>query len=151
MISYRIGNILQADCEALVNPVNCVGVAGKGLALQFRQVFPANFEAYRAACQNRQLVPGKLFVFHTGLERPKYIINFPTKRHWRDKSRLEDIQLGLKSLIEEIRRLSVRSIAIPALGCGLGGLDWKDVRPMIEQAFQDVPEVHVMIYLPQRA
>lgn len=148
MIEYKTGNILDADVEALVNSVNCVGVMGRGVALQFKRAFPENFKAYRAACQRREVVPGKMFIFETGLLQPRYIINFPTKRHWRGKSRIEDIEIGLQALVEEVVRRKIRSIAIPPLGCGLGGLKWEEVRRRIEQAFNKLPEVRVVVYEP---
>jgi len=152
MISNANGNLLENDAEALVNTVNCVGFMGKGIALQFKQAYPDNFEAYRQACRDKQVQPGRMFVFATGaMIGPKYIINFPTKNHWRGKSRAEDIRVGLKALIEEIKRLGIRSIAVPPLGCGLGGLAWKDVSPLIEKAFAEVPGVHVFLYPPAGA
>src|SRR5438552_19189689 len=104
MIEYRTGDILQADAEALVNTVNCVGVMGRGVALQFKNAYPQNFKVYAAACAHGDVQPGRMFVFETGQLIPKYIINFPTKRHWRGKSRMEDIESGLQALVEEIRR-----------------------------------------------
>lgn len=133
MLELTRGDILEADVEAVVNTVNCVGVMGKGLALRFKQVFPENYEAYREACEAGEVRPGRMIVSVTGRERnPRYVVNFPTKRHWRDGSRLEDIESGLRALVEEIGRLGIRSIAIPALGCGLGGLEWEAVRSRIE-------------------
>jgi O-acetyl-ADP-ribose deacetylase (regulator of RNase III) len=149
MIEYKTGDILRADVEALVNTVNCVGIMGRGIALQFRDAFPPNFKAYESACKREEVQPGRMFVFETGwLTNPKYIINFPTKRHWRGKSRIEDIELGLRALREEIVRRGIRSIAIPPLGSGLGGLDWADVRPRIEKAISDLGNVHVIIFEP---
>ena len=149
MIEIAKGNLVEADAEALVNTVNCVGFMGKGIALQFKQAFPANFRAYEAACHAGQVVPGRMFTFDQGrLINPRYIINFPTKRHWRGRSRLADVRSGLKALVADVRRLGVRSIAIPPLGCGLGGLNWGKVRPMIEQAFSELPEVHVLLFEP---
>ncbi len=102
MIEYQTGDILGADTEALVNTVNCVGIMGRGIALQFKNAYPENFKAYEAACVRKEVQPGRMFVFETGyLTNPKYIINFPTKRHWRGKSRIEDIEAGLKALAEE--------------------------------------------------
>src|SRR3984957_6977511 len=99
MIRFTTGDILHADVEALVNTVNCVGIMGRGIALQFREAFPENFKAYEAACKREEVQPGKMFVFETGwMTNPKYIINFPTKRHWRGKSRIEDIGSGLSAL-----------------------------------------------------
>ena len=149
MIELARGNLLEADAEALVNTVNCIGYMGKGIALQFKQAFPANFDDYHKACKADQVKPGRMFIHQTGkMFHPKYIINFPTKRHWRGKSRLEDIRSGLIALVEDIKHLGIRSIAVPPLGCGLGGLDWMTVRTMIEDAFRKVPEVSVLLYEP---
>ncbi|MGH9522695.1 MAG: type II toxin-antitoxin system antitoxin DNA ADP-ribosyl glycohydrolase DarG [Terriglobales bacterium] len=149
MIEYKTGDILRADVEALVNTVNCVGIMGRGIALQFREAFPANFKAYEIACKSEEVQPGRMFVFETGwLTNPKYIINFPTKRHWRGKSRIEDIESGLKALREEIVRRGIRSIAIPPLGSGLGGLDWADVRPRIAKAMANLGDVDIAVYEP---
>jgi len=152
MIELTQGDILKARTEALVNTVNCVGVMGRGIALQFRKAFPDNFKAYKRICDREQLRPGQVFVFDLGrLEPPRYVINFPTKRHWRGKSKLKDIQAGLDSLLREIQTRNIRSLAVPPLGCGLGGLDWDRVRAMIEDAFACVPEIHVEIYEPKGA
>lgn len=148
-IELRTGNILQADAEAIVNTVNCVGVMGRGIALQFKKAFPANFHAYALACKAGEVQPGRMFIHDTGsFANPRYIINFPTKRHWKGKSRIEDIDAGLAALAAEVRARGIRSIAIPPLGAGLGGLDWSDVRPRIEAALRDLPDVDVLIYEP---
>jgi len=150
MIEPTRGNIFTDDAEALVNTVNCVGVMGKGIALQFKKAFPENFKAYEAACRREEVKPGRMFVFETGqMFNPRYIINFPTKRHWRGKSRYEDIESGLKALVGEVRQRKIRSIAIPPLGSGLGGLQWDRVKRMIETAFQNLPDVHVKLYEPK--
>lgn len=149
MLRFAQGDILRAETEALVNTVNCVGVMGRGIALQFKNVFPDNFKAYEVACRLGEVQPGRMFVFDTGkLTGPRYIINFPTKRHWRGKSRIEDIQAGLDALVKEIRARNIRSIAIPPLGSGLGGLEWSRVRPLIERALAAVPEVDAIIFEP---
>ncbi len=149
MIEYMRGDILRSEAEALVNTVNCVGVMGRGIALQFKRAFPANFGAYAAACGRGEVVPGRMFVFETGrLVPPRYIINFPTKRHWRGKSRLEDIESGLEDLVEVIRKRKFRSVAIPPLGSGLGGLRWSDVRSRIEAALAGLSDVSVVVYEP---
>lgn len=149
MIHETKGNLLQADAEALVNTVNCVGFMGKGIALQFKQAWPENFELYARACQQEEVQPGRMLVFDTGrMVNPKFIINFPTKRHWRGNSRIEDVKSGLKTLISDVKRLGIRSIAVPPLGCGNGGLNWEDVRPLIERAFAEVPEVSVLLFSP---
>ncbi len=152
MIHFQQGDILHADAEALVNTVNCVGIMGRGVALQFRKEFPENYKAYKAVCDRTELQPGKMLVFDLNrLQHPRFIINFPTKRHWKNNSRIEDIQAGLIALVEEVRRLKIQSIALPPLGCGLGGLNWNEVRPLIEQAFRDLPEVQVLVYEPAGA
>ena len=152
MLQLKRGDILRAEAEALVNTVNCVGVMGRGIALQFRKAFPGNFKAYAEACERGDVTPGKMFVHDLRrVLNPRYIINFPTKRHWRGKSRLEDIESGLEALVAEVSRRGIRSIAIPPLGCGLGGLKWEDVRPRIERAFEAVPEVEVQLFEPAGA
>jgi O-acetyl-ADP-ribose deacetylase (regulator of RNase III)/uncharacterized protein YwgA len=149
MIDYTTKNIFEIDVEAIINTVNCVGVMGKGLAFQCKQFSPENFKAYQQACQQGKIQPGHIFVFETGtFYNPKYILNFPTKRHWKENSRLEDIQLGLKDLIKTIKRLDIKSIAIPPLGCGNGRLDWPTVHPLILNAVQDIAHVKVQIIKP---
>ncbi len=152
MIERTRGDIVQADAEALVNTVNCVGIMGRGIALQFRKAFPENYKVYRAVCDRKQLQPGMMLVHDLGrLTNPRYIINFPTKRHWKGRSRMEDIEAGLVALVEEVRARRIRSIAVPPLGSGLGGLQWADVRPRIERALRDLPDVRVLLYEPSGA
>lgn len=149
MITITRGNLLEADVEALVNTVNCVGHMGKGIALQFKKAFPENFKAYHKACKAKEVVPGKMFVFPAGqIVNPKFIINFPTKRHWRGKSRIEDIAAGLDDLVKVIRQHEIASVAVPPLGCGLGGLDWGEVRTMIERALGGLGDVQVILFEP---
>lgn len=122
---------------------------GRGIALQFKNAFPENFKAYAAACDRNEVQPGHMLVFETGrLTNPKYIINFPTKRHWRGKSRIEDIDAGLVALVNEIRSRNIHSVAIPALGSGLGGLDWSNVRPRIENSLLALEDVKIVIFEP---
>ncbi len=152
MIEITRGNLLKADVEALVNTVNTVGVMGKGIALQFKQAFPENYRAYRRAYERGELEPGRMFVFETGrMVNPRYIVNFPTKRHWRNKSRLEDVRAGLDALAGEVRERGITSIAIPPLGCGNGGLAWEVVRPLIEEAMAKVSDVRALLYEPAGA
>jgi O-acetyl-ADP-ribose deacetylase (regulator of RNase III) len=152
MMEFTTGDILQADAEAIVNTVNCVGIMGRGIALQFKNAFPDNFKAYQAACAREEVQPGKMFIFETRtLTNPKFIVNFPTKRHWKGKSRMEDIDSGLRALVEEIRTRDIRSIAIPPLGSGLGGLDWIDVRPRIVEALHGLNDLQVMVFEPNSA
>jgi O-acetyl-ADP-ribose deacetylase (regulator of RNase III) len=149
MMEFKTGDILKSNAEALVNTVNCVGVMGRGIALQFKNKFPKNFTAYASACEHGELQPGRMFVFETEwVTGPKYIINFPTKRHWRGKSRIEDIEKGLVALREEIRRRKIHSVAIPPLGAGLGGLDWKQVRAKIERELKSLDDVKITVYEP---
>ena len=152
MIEFKSGDILKDDAEALVNTVNCVGVMGRGIALQFKRAFPQNFKAYAEACSQEAVQPGRMFVFETGqLTPPRYIINFPTKRHWRGKSRMSDIEAGLEALVETLREKRIRSVAIPPLGSGLGGLDWAEVKERIETAMQPLSDVQATIYEPKGA
>lgn len=152
MLEITRGNLLDAQVDALVNTVNTVGVMGKGIALQFKKAFPENFEAYKKECDAGRLQPGKMFVFQVGgITKPRYIVNFPTKKHWRGKSRIEYVRDGLKALVADVRRLSIESIAIPPLGCGMGGLRWSEVRRLIEDAFADLTEVRAYLYEPAGA
>ncbi|MGI0080552.1 MAG: type II toxin-antitoxin system antitoxin DNA ADP-ribosyl glycohydrolase DarG [Nitrososphaerales archaeon] len=149
MIELKQGDILLAEADALVNTVNCVGIMGRGIALQFRKAFPENFKVYEVACKRGDVRLGRMLVYETGLlTGPRYIINFPTKRHWKGQSRVDDIETGLQSLVKEIRDRTIRSVAVPPLGCGLGGLDWNVVRPKIIQAFHDLPDVRVLVFEP---
>ncbi len=152
MIIYKTGDIFKEEADAIVNTVNCVGVMGRGIALQFKKLFPENFKVYEAACKQKEVVPGKMFVYETGsLVGPKYVINFPTKRHWRGASRMEDIESGLQDLAEIIVKLHIKSIAIPPLGCGLGGLDWNEVRVLIENTLSRLPDVEIIVFEPKGA
>src|SRR5271170_4152178 len=150
MIEVAKGNLLEAPVEALVNTVNTVGVMGKGIALQFKLAYPANYAAYEAACKREEVQIGKMFVFRREND-PRFIINFPTKKHWKGKSKIEDIKSGLKALIEVVKKEHIQSIAVPPLGCGNGGLDWDDVRPLIEQAFLELRDVEVQLFYPDGA
>ena len=149
MIRIVTGDLLDAPVEALVNTVNTVGVMGKGIALQFKRRFPENFKAYERACKHDELAVGRVFTYDYGLLRqPRYVINFPTKEHWRGASRLEYIESGLRDLVRTIAERDIRSIAVPALGCSNGGLAWGDVRPRIEGALGPLREVDVWLYPP---
>ena len=152
MIEYKTGDIFLEEADALVNSVNCVGVMGRGIALQFKRTFPDNFKAYADACKRSEVQPGRMFVYETGqLTPPRYIINFPTKRHWRGKSRMEDITAGLSALAQEVRERKIRSIALPALGSALGGLEWRRVRDGIEAALHDIDGLRVVVFEPGSA
>ncbi|WLD14369.1 macro domain-containing protein [Planctellipticum variicoloris] len=149
MIRYTTGNLLEDPSEALVNTVNEVGVMGKGIALMFREEFPENTRAYVEACKAGTLQVGKMLVtVQKELVGPKWVINFPTKKHWRNPSKMEWIRSGLKDLVRVIRESGIRSIAVPPLGCGNGGLEWSQVRQEIETAFAELPNVDVTVYAP---
>jgi O-acetyl-ADP-ribose deacetylase (regulator of RNase III) len=154
MIQEAHGNLLDAEADALVNTVNTVGVMGKGIALQFKRAFPENYKAYKRACDQGALRLGRMFIWDAGAlagDGPRYIINFPTKKHWRSKSSLSDIRAGLDDLVRQLKDLSIRSVAVPPLGCGHGGLRWEEVRPVIESAFDQVPDVQVLLFPPEGA
>ena len=146
------GNLLEADAEALVNTVNTEGVMGKGIALQFKKKFPEMYEEYRRACEAGEVQPGRMHVFERkDMLNPRFIINFPTKRHWRSPARMEDLESGLRALVAEIKRRNIRSVAIPPLGCGNGGLDWAIVRPTIERALGELKDVRILLFPPAGA
>lgn len=151
MIEYKHGDILRENAEILVNTVNCVGVMGRGIALQFKKAFPENFKAYAEACKNKEVQPGRMFVYDTGqLTNPRLIVNFPTKRHWRGQSRIEDIEKGLRDLVNIIRQKGLSSIAIPPLGCGLGGLEWPEVRFLIKNILEPLSEeMRIIVFEPK--
>lgn len=149
MIEYTRGNLLESDVEALVNTVNTVGVMGKGIALMFKEAFPENFANYEVACKRQEVLTGRMFVTERdALLGPRWIINFPTKQHWRARTRMEWIESGLEDLKQVIIEKGIRSIALPPLGCGNGGLDWNKVRPRIEAVLGDLDEIRVLIFEP---
>jgi O-acetyl-ADP-ribose deacetylase (regulator of RNase III) len=149
MITFVKGNLLEAPVEALVNTVNTVGVMGKGIALMFKEAFPPNFRAYEEACEHHEVTIGRMFVTATGaLNGPRWIINFPTKKHWRQPSQLEWITEGLGDLKRVIQQNHIRSVALPPLGSGNGGLDWHVVRKGVEQILSDLHDVDVLVYEP---
>lgn len=149
MIERGRGSLLEADVDALVNTVNCVGVMGRGVALAVKAAYPRVYAEYRRACEEHLVQPGKMLTILSGRRgNPQYIINFPTKRHWKGKSRLADIKAGLPALVDEVNRLRIESVAVPALGCGNGGLDWAVVRPLIVDAFEALPDARVVLFDP---
>jgi O-acetyl-ADP-ribose deacetylase (regulator of RNase III) len=150
MITFTEGNLLDAKAEALVNTVNTVGVMGKGIALMFKEAFPENFREYADACKNKEIRVGRVFVTerHNWVGGPKWIVNFPTKQHWRNPSKLEWIKDGLQDLKKFLVENNVRSIALPPLGSGNGGLDWQNVKPLIEEVLGTLPGVDVTVYEP---
>ena len=144
------GDLLAADVDALVNTVNTVGVMGKGLALQVRKAFPEVFASYQQACKAGEVVVGRMHIVRRPTA-PRFIVNFPTKQHWRQPSQLAYVRDGLRDLIHQIRVLQIASIAMPPLGCGLGGLDWAEVKPLIIAAFAEVPDVRAVVFEPSGA
>ena len=149
MIRYTQGNLLEAEVDALVNTVNTVGVMGKGIALMFKEAFADNFKRYAASCKAGELTTGKMFVTERqDLFGPKWIINFPTKQHWRNPTKPEWVLEGLCDLHKVIIEHNIQSIAIPPLGCGNGGLDWQEVKPIIETALADLETVDIVVYEP---
>jgi len=149
-IVYKNGDMFEEPTEAIVNTVNCVGVMGKGVALEFKRRWPENFRAYKRMCTDKKLSPGGMFIFDNNDfldgEKHRFLINFPTKLHWRSRSKIEYVKDGLVDFVEQVRRLGVKSVAMPPLGCGNGGLEWLDVRPLIEAALSELPEVNFVIF-----
>jgi O-acetyl-ADP-ribose deacetylase (regulator of RNase III) len=149
MIRIDSGDMFKSGAEALVNPVNTVGVMGGGLALVFKNKYPKAFNAYKWACDNGYLQPGT--VMSWPIDNNQIVIHFPTKLHYRNPSLMEYVETGLDDLILEIRHLNIKSIAIPALGCGLGGLDWADVEPLIREKLAVLNDVDIILYPPKEA
>jgi len=149
MIKFTKGNILTADVEALVNTVNTVGVMGKGIALAFKKAYPLNYKLYRKVCDNKEFTVGSMFTTNTEQITPKFIINFPTKEHWKGRSKIEFVEKGMKDLVETIKTNQIKSIAIPPLGCGNGGLNWSIVKPIILNELKNIDsDIEVIIYEP---
>jgi O-acetyl-ADP-ribose deacetylase (regulator of RNase III) len=149
MLRFAQGNMLDAKVEALVNTVNTVGVMGKGIALMFKEAFPDNYLSYEAACKADKVKVGHIFVFERhDMFGPKWIINFPTKKHWRNPTKLEWVVEGLNDLRTFIAEKGIKSIALPPLGCGNGGLDWQDVRKAIQDTLAGMEDVEIVVYEP---
>lgn len=152
-LTFKNGDMFAEPVDALVNTVNCVGVMGKGVALEFKQRWPENFKAYKAACDAKTLTPGRMFIYENrhlfGTDGPRYLVNFPTKAHWRSQSKLAYIEDGLNALVDEIIHFDIKSIALPPLGCGNGGLDWDVVKPMIAEKLSSLNGVEVVVFSPR--
>lgn len=149
MITFVEGNLLKSRADALVNTVNEVGVMGKGIALMFSEAFPLNKREYEDACRDHKVQVGRMFVTPTeSLIGPKWIINFPTKKHWRNPSKLEWIRDGLEDLARVVTDLKIESVAVPPLGCGNGGLDWSIVEPLITEKLGSLEGTKVVVYRP---
>lgn len=150
MIKFKTGNIVKDESDAIVNTVNCVGVMGKGLALQFKKAYPDNFTQYKSACNKGGVHLGKMFITqHLDLINTQWVINFPTKNHWKGNSKIDYIELGLIDLVEQIKALKIKSIAIPPLGAGLGGLDWNIVKDKIVESLSGIDNIEVTVYEPK--
>jgi O-acetyl-ADP-ribose deacetylase (regulator of RNase III) len=147
MVTYVQGDIFQSPAQVLTNAVNCVGVMGKGIALEFKNRFVGLFEAYETLCDKGEVKPGQPYLWENDRVQ---ILNFPTKRHWRDDSRIEDIEAGLKFLAENYAKMGIDSLAMPALGCGLGGLSWSDVQPLIDKYLGSIVDLDVYVYQPRQ-
>src|SRR5262249_32313608 len=145
MIRFVTGDLFKSGAQTLVNTVNCVGIMGKGVALAFKERYPDMYDDYRRRCEAGEIRPGVLTLYTT--TRP-WVLNFPTKRHWRNRSRLEDIEAGLKELAAQYKAWCIESLGVPALGCGHGGLDWSEVRPLIEKSLGPL-EIDVEVYEPK--
>lgn len=149
-VTIKSGDLLKANSDAIVNTVNCVGIMGKGIALQFKQRWPENFKAYADACDHKEIEPGKMFIYDFGeWGKPRFIINFPTKAHWREDSKIEYIENGLRDLVLQVERLGIKSIALPPLGCGNGGLDWHVVKRLVLDAFRSHTQIQVDLFEPK--
>ncbi len=153
MITYREhSDIFHSTADALINPVNCKGVMGKGIAKEFRIRFAECMHPYKEACMNGKLILGRLMICHLDVQldlfewKTPHIILFPTKNHWRGKSRLEWIDMGLAYLKSHYQQWELKSVAMPPLGCGLGGLYWQDVQPLVEKHFSNEP-LEIEVYL----
>ena len=152
MMKFLQGNLLEAPAEAVVNTVNTVGVMGKGIALMFKEAFPDNFKRYEEACEQKAVRVGHMFVTENlAIDGPRWIINFPTKQHWRKPTKLQWVIDGLTDLRRVIEEKGIHSVAVPPLGCGNGGLDWAEVRPEIERALGNMKDVDVLVYEPTEA
>lgn len=149
MITYQQGNLLESDADALVNTVNTVGVMGKGIALMFKERFPENYRLYASACKLKEVRTGHMFVTAVHeLDGPKWIINFPTKQHWRASSQLSWIHDGLADLKKVIVDNQIKSIAVPPLGAGNGGLQWDSVKAEIDSVLSDLSDVEIVVFEP---
>lgn len=145
IIRIHIGDILESKAQTLVNTVNCVGIMGKGIALEFKNRFPDMFKDYKAKCDRKEMKPGKPYLYK-GLF-PPLIINFPTKEHWRSVSKISDIQKGLQYFVDHYKEWEIQSLAVPPLGCGNGQLEWRDVGPLIYRTLESI-DIKVEMYAP---
>lgn len=148
MVTFVKGDIFESPAQVLTNTVNCVGVMGKGVALEFKNRYPKMFNDYKLKCDQNNVKPGQPYLWE---DDSVQVLNFPTKRHWKDNSLLQDIEDGLKHLASSYEQMGIQSIAMPALGCGLGGLKWSEVQPLIVKHLGTLPDLDVYVYEPQGA
>ncbi len=148
MVTFVKGDIFKSPAQVLTNTVNCVGIMGKGVALEFKNRYPQMFGDYQSKCDQGKVKPGQPYLWE---DDSTQVLNFPTKRHWRDNSLLQDVDDGLKYLAGSYEQLGIQSIAMPALGCGLGGLKWSEVQPLIVKYLGALPDLDVYVYEPQGA
>ena len=146
MVTFVKGDIFKSPAQVLTNTVNCVGVMGKGVALEFKNRYPQMFNDYKSKCDQGNVKPGQPYLWE---DDSTQVLNFPTKRNWRDKSLLQDIEDGLKHLASSYEQMGIQSIAMPALGCGLGGLKWSEVQPLIVKHLGSISDLDVYVYEPQ--
>lgn len=144
MLKFVRGNLFDSRTQTLVNTVNCVGIMGKGVALAFKKKYPDMYDDYRRQCELGAIRPGVLTLY---TNTKPWILNFPTKRHWRARSRLDDIEAGLKEFVRRYKELGITSVAMPALGCGHGRLNWMDVRSLIEKYLGNL-DIDIKVYEP---
>lgn len=150
-LTFKTGDMFQESAEAIVNTVNCVGVMGKGVALEFKHRWPENFKAYKRLCDSQQLRPGKVYVHQVGdmlTDGRRFLVNFPTKDHWRAKSKMEFIDTGLDDFIAQILKLKIKSVVMPPLGCGNGGLDWSEVKALLTDKLTPIEGVDFIVFAP---
>ena len=145
MVRYLTGDIFSSPAQVITNPVNCVGVMGAGLALAFKKRYSAMFKDYKSRCDRGEVVAGRTYLYE---DDEIQILNFPTKRHWKDASRLDDIEAGLRHLAIHHADMGIFYLALPPLGCGLGGLNWPDVRGLIDKHLGDLADLDVLVYEP---
>jgi O-acetyl-ADP-ribose deacetylase (regulator of RNase III) len=148
LVTFVRGNIFESSAQVITNTVNCVGVMGAGLALEFKNKFPTMFDGYKIRCQKKEVTPGVPYLWENDSAQ---ILNFPTKRHWKESSLIGDIEDGLKYLAANYQKMGLQSMALPPLGCGLGGLDWQDVKPLVEKYLGPLPDLEVYVYEPALA
>jgi len=145
LITFLQGDMFRSNAQVITNTVNCVGVMGAGLAKEFKSKYPGMYEDYSERCEKGLVRAGEPYLWE---DEDVQILNFPTKRHWHQDSKIEDIEAGLKYLSENFRSMGINSIALPPLGCGLGNLKWADVRKLIEKYLTAIPDLEVYVYEP---